>query len=243
MTDDLISWLTQQLDEDERIARSTFLVEGDDGEWIVSFNPDTDEATGVLGRSIHIGMIGGNGDLDEVCQAEHIVRFNPARVLREVEAKRQILAQHPPGEDGYCGDGLGLDGCKWDWPCPTVRLLTLPYADRPGFKEEWRDRAMSDMEIYGLGSMWADEITKLVVSPFNWITAEIKPVAGDLLIAFVECSIEWDCPVGWTCNGDVISRVMMAQDGDFAIRLLERGSMKLHLALGRKVVGHGNPEA
>lgn len=99
------------------------------------------------------------------------------------------------------------------------------------------------MKIYGLGSASLDNVALAVFGPINWTTRELKPVAGDLLIAFVECSTGWDCPVGWTCNGDVISRVMMAQDGDFAIRLLERGSMKLHLALGRKVVGHGNPEA
>jgi hypothetical protein len=25
-----------------------------------------------------------------------------------------------------------------DWPCLTLRLLALPYADRPGYREEWR---------------------------------------------------------------------------------------------------------
>jgi hypothetical protein len=25
-----------------------------------------------------------------------------------------------------------------DFPCPTLRLLALPYGDRPGYRDEWR---------------------------------------------------------------------------------------------------------
>lgn len=89
------------------------------------------------------------------------------------------------------------------------------------------------MNIYGLGSMWADDITKMIVGPFNWTTAEVKPSVGDLLIAFVECSTEWACPAGWTQNGEVVTRRMMVQDGEFTFGLLQRGTMRLHLALGR----------
>lgn len=94
------------------------------------------------------------------------------------------------------------------------------------------------MNIYGLGSMWTDEATKLTVSPFDWTTAEIEPVTGDLLIAFVECSTEWACPSGWTQNGEVVCRVLAGGfEGNWVFQLLggKRGSMKLHLALGRRV--------
>lgn len=134
MTEDLISWLTQQLDEDERIAKAASVAPWSGSE---PGPPKYQDPIVYDAEDNTVADRASWGDLD-ADDMRHMVRFDPARVLREVEAKRQILAQHPPGEDGYCGDGLGLDGCKWDWPCPTVRLLTLPYADRPGFKEEWR---------------------------------------------------------------------------------------------------------
>jgi len=98
-------------------------------------------------------------DPDEVrtVDAGHIVRHDPARVLREVEAKRAILAGHPFEQGtvgGCCGTchGAGRIEVYWDgeeetvehvdtemvWPCPTVRNLTAAYIDREGFREEWR---------------------------------------------------------------------------------------------------------
>ncbi len=70
--------------------------------------------------------------------AGHIVRHDPARVLREVAAMRQLLdfwsASYSKPED--------FPGPEWDkvranagW---TVRLLALPYADHPDYREEWR---------------------------------------------------------------------------------------------------------
>jgi hypothetical protein len=81
----------------------------------------------------------------------HIARHDPARVLAEVEAKRRILDEHT--KDSICVDGR--ECCKrcvvdieiaWDEafaamepiPCPTVRLLALPYAEHPDYRQEWR---------------------------------------------------------------------------------------------------------
>jgi hypothetical protein len=69
---------------------------------------------------------------------EHIVHWDPGRAVAEVGVKRRILAEHPEDEDGFCGDGVGLVGCKWAYPCPTVRLLAVLYADCPGFRDEWK---------------------------------------------------------------------------------------------------------
>lgn len=77
----------------------------------------------------------------------HIARWDPARVLAEVEAKRRILDEHQPVH-GYdpngpvcstCGEpgNLGDETAVVRWPCPTVRLLALPYADRAGYQAEW----------------------------------------------------------------------------------------------------------
>ncbi|WP_406200107.1 DUF6221 family protein [Streptomyces sp. NBC_01017] len=133
MTEELVQWLGEQLDEDERTARRA----GD------SFRQIGE--TGVI--------VAAEGDRAEECAsanwagvAEHIVRHDPARVLREIDAKRQILALHIP----FRVDGdpwPGCSTCSWrndmedlqvQYPCATLRLLALPYADRPGYREEWR---------------------------------------------------------------------------------------------------------
>lgn len=73
----------------------------------------------------------------------------PRRVLAECEAKRRIVDLHVPTTYRH-----GPEACavctQWDdypwrvevgedrWPCATLRLLALPYADHPDFREEWR---------------------------------------------------------------------------------------------------------
>jgi hypothetical protein len=64
---------------------------------------------------------------------------DPARVLREIDAKRQIIDLHRSGQHHQCRTGEHDDGyAKWVGICTTLRLLALPYADRPGYRNEWR---------------------------------------------------------------------------------------------------------
>lgn len=60
--------------------------------------------------------------------AEHIARHDPARVLRDVEAKRRIIALWERSE--FC-ERIALDD--------VLDLLALPYADHPNFRQEWRE--------------------------------------------------------------------------------------------------------
>ena len=62
----------------------------------------------------------------------------PARVLREIDAKRRVVdlmegmlaaARGDSEVDHYGGLGAAED---------TLELLALPYADRPDYREEWR---------------------------------------------------------------------------------------------------------
>lgn len=85
-------------------------------------------------------------DGKEIDDARHVqVLFDPARVLAEYDARRRIVAHHNRVPDG-AGDGGG-DRCSvctssgpdaQGWPCLTLRLLALPYANRPGYRSEWR---------------------------------------------------------------------------------------------------------
>lgn len=61
----------------------------------------------------------------------YIHRWTPKRVLAEVDAKRRVIET--------CAfwlyeDDRGIDPCA----SSTLRLLALPYADRPGYLDEWR---------------------------------------------------------------------------------------------------------
>jgi hypothetical protein len=107
--DDLVTWLRAQLDDDERAARA---VEGIRMPWYFD----------------HI---------DEAARPLVDLALDPARVLAEVDAKRRLLDLHP-----YAGLLSAPESCEScvviPGPCPTLRLLALPYADRPGCRPEWR---------------------------------------------------------------------------------------------------------
>jgi hypothetical protein len=129
---ELVEWLRARLDEDEQVAREASPGEwrpdaAPDGRWYIDPGHDTDD----------VGQAARRAD------AEHIARHDPARVLREVEAKRRILDLHADTRPyvyrddgtracGECGDGTV------EMPCLTVRLLALPFADAPGYRDEWR---------------------------------------------------------------------------------------------------------
>ena len=161
MSDELVRWLREQLDEDERIAKAAASVapvlgaenwrsrEGMPEEgfryWCITTTPPDHTVTTVelagSGRS--------GGGVHEEAVAQHIAAHDPARVLREIDVKRRVLEIHRviggwEDEDGQ-DIGLGCNECghsaeysdRGGW-CDTVRLLALPYADRPGYREEWR---------------------------------------------------------------------------------------------------------
>jgi hypothetical protein len=66
--------------------------------------------------------------------AGHIARWDPARVLREVEAKRRLLQQFELRGNSVRATVVPATGGVWD---DLLRLLALPYADRPGYRQEW----------------------------------------------------------------------------------------------------------
>ncbi|MGE5829742.1 MAG: DUF6221 family protein [Micromonosporaceae bacterium] len=92
-----------------------------------------------------------------VDNATHIARWHPPRALAEVEAARRILDLHSIQVelisqfpfDPYTGVQLppsynvSCRVCGWATidptsACDTVRLLAAPYADQPGYREEWK---------------------------------------------------------------------------------------------------------
>jgi hypothetical protein len=118
--DELVRWLGEQLDEDERVARGCSGMEWRE-------HPKNWVSAPPLGR---VGLVIHDGDRG------HIVRHDPARVLREIEADRELLRQYAEVAANEVGDveyahgwanALGL----------AVRLRASKYGDRPGYLEEW----------------------------------------------------------------------------------------------------------
>ncbi len=90
--------------------------------------------------------------LDEQLDEDEARRLHPSesaiRMLRETEAKRQLLDEHKPGTPSYmphrprgcltCTTAQEWDDTANEANCRSLRLLALPYADRLGYREEWR---------------------------------------------------------------------------------------------------------
>lgn len=81
MSADLVAFLHRMYNEDERVAREA----ATPGDWEV-------QGYHVLGK----GVPPSRGPLVSfaIGYAEHIARWDPARVLRQVNAKREILAEY-----------------------------------------------------------------------------------------------------------------------------------------------------
>lgn len=128
---DLIEFLRARLNEDEQAAL------GISDTWHVEDYEVTAQADGavqaswvVAGPRGEVGVAMVNG----VRRAHHIARHDPARVLREVEAKRRIIAEHEPGQDPCDAHDAMFETV----PCDTLMELAAVYADHPDYREDWR---------------------------------------------------------------------------------------------------------
>jgi hypothetical protein len=137
VSDDLVAWLRAQLDEDERLAKAAAVDGGPDWAPDGTFLADLIDPLPSQRRA-HPERIFLLTQED----ADHIARHDPARVLREVEAKRRIIdayeeacerVRNPVTADNRAAARIAqfeLEG--------VVRLLAAAYADRPGYRAEWR---------------------------------------------------------------------------------------------------------
>jgi hypothetical protein len=131
MSDDLITWLRDQLDDDERVARAA-----DSGRWLPEDKGITFE---YYADDFPDGEAQARLVADTRANQWHIASWDPARVLAEVDAKRRILDEYEKAFDRRRRhrEDLASAGALLEM-VSVVKLLALPYADRPGYREEWR---------------------------------------------------------------------------------------------------------
>ena len=142
---DLVEFLRARLDEDEQAARAASPgpwraesgYEGD--EWAIKSpvsTADSFPSGDVAGPGYEGGGVWSRGD------AEHIARHDPARALREIKAKRRIVARHtgdhmcpkPPQDHSWTEAGQTVEGL---WPCGDLLDLARSYADHPEYDVVW----------------------------------------------------------------------------------------------------------
>ncbi|GAA4663185.1 DUF6221 family protein [Streptomyces youssoufiensis] len=145
--DDLVRWFGTQLNEDERIANAASWTE-DATAWHAASSPfDTRGASQrwYVEDSLDEGVVTHVDPKasDDEGVARHIAEHDPARSLREVEAKRQVLRDLAQAEITLSTADPGtaphdlMTGAV-NTLRRTVRLLALAHADRPGYREGWR---------------------------------------------------------------------------------------------------------
>jgi len=132
--DELITFLRRQLDDDERVAHATLgvnvradLINGKPApRWVSRGDSvwDTNDIPRVKGTWAR--------------EAEHIARWDPARVLAEIQAKRRILDWAEAAQREFDRAGLRTPTPTTSEPMYFAALLAQPYAGRDGWREEWR---------------------------------------------------------------------------------------------------------
>ncbi len=127
--DELVEWLRAQLDKDERIARAVKDRSAPwDGQWMADGNSAVRTVNG------HVLFYRHDSGPLKPGLADHAAEWDPARVLREIDAKRDLLrfaeGVHDHHETFTTGVASRLE--------VTLRLFAAAYADRPGYRDEWR---------------------------------------------------------------------------------------------------------
>lgn len=149
MTEALVQFLRARLDEDEQAAdRAAALCGCHPAAASWEFRDGDDEEDGrihvvddphpiLLGKRRRLARR-WNRSCDGLFAAQHIVRHDPARVLAEVDAKRQALDHY----ERIQGHTLKSDGgADYIFAEGAVRkqlqFMALAYADHPDYRAEW----------------------------------------------------------------------------------------------------------
>ncbi len=141
MIDDMIAWLTIQLDDDERTTRACIGSMRDSLKLQLGMSlweaRDLDHAKGMPSVWSHSYIVAS--DLAEA-DAAHIALWDPRRALAEVAAKRKRIDHYlkirdlaepnkHPAQEYVLAKGAAA---------ASLRIDAEVYAARPGWRDEWR---------------------------------------------------------------------------------------------------------
>lgn len=146
MTDDIVAFITARLDEDERLARA---VEDNSAPWVGQWKVDGEHALRTYNDWVlasHFPEPFRPGFLT------HVARHDPARVLRGVEAKRQILNkvaawQHQrlyddtdenAGPYSCSRDGHTCECGVLEQQLDVLRPTASEWSTHESYREEWK---------------------------------------------------------------------------------------------------------
>lgn len=161
---ELIEFLRARLADDEAAARASGVPGGDPNWWTseakgVPGGRFFSVRTRLVNRPVaRVERLDGDDAtaLDAAATASHIARHDPARALREVEVKRKIIDRYVELHDRFAAAWSEYSDWLEGKPTPepgtqttqadpairdellcTLRLLALPYATHPDYREEW----------------------------------------------------------------------------------------------------------
>jgi uncharacterized protein DUF6221 len=97
-------------------------------EWIAQGAARTDDGRRGHWLPVHFGA----GGFD-ACVDDHVARHDPARVLREVAAKRAVLAAYDEAVNGVEAD-LGVANALEG----IIRHVGVAWNDHPDYRDEWK---------------------------------------------------------------------------------------------------------
>lgn len=137
---DLVQWLTAQLDEDERVARAA---SGEEWGAVSPTQPYVIFDVAAYKANKTLRTVGAVAGVEHAEDRAHIAEHDPARVLREIEAKRGALARY----EFACTEATAPNVDEEERETRVrvaaafqscVLLFASVYSDRPGFQESWR---------------------------------------------------------------------------------------------------------
>jgi len=131
--DTLTEWLLLQIAEDEMKARTA----GSEAwRWRVVDNPSQRDALVRTNGSICADSWGADRQETGFRGAEakmFIERFNPERVLADCDSKRRMLARLNNLAKAWWTTTRSADEARG-----VIREMAMTYANRPGYRDEWR---------------------------------------------------------------------------------------------------------
>lgn len=140
---DLVEFLRARIDEDEAKARGAT----SPGSWTIGnveepffadvrYMPADGDPPWAGGAPLWVTSDSCGSPACSLADAEHIARHDPARVLREAEAKRQLIERYEenikvrPNDEHHVGIAVGL--------LFALYLAAQAYADHPDYDPAWR---------------------------------------------------------------------------------------------------------